>query len=240
MPAEWYSKSTSPTWQLIFAVVSAISVYRASTRGFRSPNQPPLSARYNESSAVIFLLVILPKVISLYVSIATLLHLIQAYYLFYDPDALSDICTHPAPLWLTLVGTIGSSLSWAGTELRVYCYKVLGEYFTFHLAVQEKQPLIKAGPYAYIRHPSYIGSVMQVLGMTLAHVLANPYSTCFGRHTFPHCEQVETALLIVFSSGPLLGILRRMKEEEQMMREKFGKEYVEWEKRTWRMVPFIY
>jgi len=220
--------------------VTAISAYRSVTRGFRSPHQPPPSAQYNESSGVILLLVKMPDAIAAYIALCSILHLAEAFYTFYDPATLSGICPHPAPLWLTLAGTLGSSVAWAGSELRVYCYKVLGEYFTFRLAVQEKQPLVTIGPYAYVRHPSYIGSVMLIFGATVAHILANPYSTCFGRHTFPHCEQVEVASLIILCLGPTLGLLRRMTEEEQMLKEKFGDEYVQWEKRTWRMIPYIY
>jgi protein-S-isoprenylcysteine O-methyltransferase Ste14 len=51
----------------------------------------------------------------------------------------------------------GICLMLAGIALRWYSVKVLGKYFTFDVAIHSGQTLIEAGPYRYIRHPSYSG-----------------------------------------------------------------------------------
>jgi protein-S-isoprenylcysteine O-methyltransferase len=44
----------------------------------------------------------------------------------------------------------------------------LGKYFTFNVAIHRDQTLIEAGPYRYIRHPSYSGALLTLLGFGLA------------------------------------------------------------------------
>jgi protein-S-isoprenylcysteine O-methyltransferase Ste14 len=55
--------------------------------------------------------------------------------------------------------------------LRWYSVAVLGKYFTFDVAIQRGQILVETGHYRYIRHPSYSGALLTVLGFGL--VLGN-------------------------------------------------------------------
>jgi len=55
-----------------------------------------------------------------------------------------------------------------GIGLRWYSATVLGKYFTFDVAVQSGQMLVEAGPYRYVRHPSYSGALLTLLGFGLA------------------------------------------------------------------------
>jgi protein-S-isoprenylcysteine O-methyltransferase len=47
---------------------------------------------------------------------------------------------------------IGSML--AGIGLRWYSVQILGQYFTFDVAIHGGQSLIESGPYRFVRHPS--------------------------------------------------------------------------------------
>jgi len=55
-----------------------------------------------------------------------------------------------------------------GIALRWRSAAVLGKYFTFDVAIQTGQILIEVGPYRYIRHPSYTGALLTLLGFGLA------------------------------------------------------------------------
>ena len=66
---------------------------------------------------------------------------------------------------------IGIAVMLAGTAFRWYSAALLGKYFTFDVAVQTGQVLIETGPYRYLRHPSYNGALLSLLGFGLA--LAN-------------------------------------------------------------------
>jgi protein-S-isoprenylcysteine O-methyltransferase len=62
----------------------------------------------------------------------------------------------------------GISMMLLGIALRWYSAAVLGKYFTFDVAIQSGQILIEAGPYRYIRHPSYSGALLTLFGFGLA------------------------------------------------------------------------
>ncbi|CAO1616587.1 unnamed protein product [Sympodiomycopsis kandeliae] len=61
-----------------------------------------------------------------------------------------------------------------GAGLRLYCFKVLGKYFTFALAVQDDQKVIKKGPYSLVRHPSYTGFLVESIGTLATGYITNP------------------------------------------------------------------
>jgi protein-S-isoprenylcysteine O-methyltransferase Ste14 len=56
----------------------------------------------------------------------------------------------------------------AGLVLRGWSIKVLGEYFTNTVMVSSDQPVIAAGPYRVLRHPSYAGVILAAIGVGLA------------------------------------------------------------------------
>lgn len=53
-----------------------------------------------------------------------------------------------------------------GGGLRVLCFKTLGKFFTFDLAVQRDQKVIQSGPYAFVRHPSYFAMLLHQAGQS--------------------------------------------------------------------------
>ena len=59
---------------------------------------------------------------------------------------------------------IGFGIVAAGTLLRLTCYRYLGTLFTFDLTLFPKHTLVTAGPYGFVRHPAYLGSLLVFLG----------------------------------------------------------------------------
>lgn len=59
----------------------------------------------------------------------------------------------------------GLVLLWCGMGLRLWSFQTLGRYFTFTVQTSRDQPVITAGPYRVIRHPSYAGILLAVLGL---------------------------------------------------------------------------
>ena len=62
----------------------------------------------------------------------------------------------------------GMALLVAGIGLRAWASRTLGRYFTFTVMVSSDQPVITAGPYRVLRHPSYTGILLAVIGDGLA------------------------------------------------------------------------
>ncbi len=71
------------------------------------------------------------------------------------------------PLNHLIVTVAGVMLTVAGMALRVWSVKVLGAFFSGHIEAQEDQSVVEHGPYRLIRHPGYLGSMLQAVGMAL-------------------------------------------------------------------------
>jgi protein-S-isoprenylcysteine O-methyltransferase Ste14 len=114
----------------------------------------------------------------------------------------------------------GICLMLAGVTFRWYSATVLGRYFTFDVAIHSGQTLIEAGPYRYIRHPSYSGALLTLLGFGL---------------TLGNWAGLVAAL---FCLGSAYGY--RIPIEESALADALGEPYKEYVSRTWRLVPFLF
>ena len=123
--------------------------------------------------------------------------------------------------WVRLpIFWIGCALLVIGTLFRWYSIRILGQYFTRDVAVRPGQQVIQSGPYRLIRHPSYAGGMLSMLGLGLA--LGN---------------WIGLALLVIL---PLAGYLYRMGVEEQALLDVIGEPYRDYMRRTRRLIPFVY
>jgi protein-S-isoprenylcysteine O-methyltransferase Ste14 len=114
---------------------------------------------------------------------------------------------------------IGVFLFAAGGALRIWPVFVLGRRFSGLVAIQPGHTLVTGGPYRIIRHPSYLGLLVNSLGWALA------FRSGVG--------VLLTALLI----PPLLA---RIRAEERLLRAQFGGEYDAYCGRTSRLIPGLY
>jgi protein-S-isoprenylcysteine O-methyltransferase Ste14 len=108
----------------------------------------------------------------------------------------------------------------AGILLRWYSASVLGKYFTFDVAIQCEQNLVEGGPYRYLRHPSYSGALLTLFGFGLA--LGNwaglaASLACLG---FAYAYRIPI--------------------EEAALTSALGEAYLQYKKRTWKLVPFLF
>ena len=115
---------------------------------------------------------------------------------------------------------LGLGLMLAGLAFRAYAIRQLGRYFTPEVAIQPGQRVMDQGLYRYLRHPSYTGTFITILGYGLA--LTNGLSL---------------AIMLVL---PGLAYTFRMRVEEAALSEAFGDEYRDYMRRTKRLIPFIY
>ena len=112
-----------------------------------------------------------------------------------------------------------SSSSPPGVALRIWPVFVLGRRFSGLVAIQPGHTLVTSGVYGVIRHPSYLGLLVNSLGWALA------FRSVVG--------VLLTALLI----PPLLA---RIRAEERLLRAQFGEEYDVYCNRTSRLIPWLY
>lgn len=120
--------------------------------------------------------------------------------------------------WWTLAVGIATAL--AGIALRSWAVWTLGTYFRREVTVEEGQPLIRSGPYRWVRHPAYAGNVITYTGIGLA----------LG-------SWVSAAILLV---AAFVGLIPRVRIEERALERNFGRDYAEYRVTTARLVPHVW
>jgi protein-S-isoprenylcysteine O-methyltransferase Ste14 len=106
-----------------------------------------------------------------------------------------------------------------GGALRIAPMFILGPRFSALVAIQEQHELVTDGLYGVIRHPSFLGAGLTILGWCL-----------------------------VFRSGPGLLLMpiavwlgvARIDAEEAFLAAEFGGRYAAYRRRTWRLIPWVY
>jgi protein-S-isoprenylcysteine O-methyltransferase Ste14 len=114
---------------------------------------------------------------------------------------------------------IGVALFAAGGVMRIWPVFVLGHRFSGLVAIQPGHKLVTSGVYGVIRHPSYLGLLVNSLGWALA------FRSGVG------------VLLTALTIPPLVA---RMRAEETLLRTQFGGEYDAYRRRTSRLIPGVY
>jgi protein-S-isoprenylcysteine O-methyltransferase Ste14 len=114
---------------------------------------------------------------------------------------------------------LGVVLFAAGGALRIWPVFVLGRRFSGLVAIQPGHTLVTRGIYSVIRHPSYLGLLVNSLGWALA------FRSGVG------------VLLTAFTIPPLIA---RIRAEERLLSAQFGDAYDAYRSRTSRLLPGIY
>lgn len=108
----------------------------------------------------------------------------------------------------------------SGMVLRFISIRTLGKLFTVDVTIRTDHKLKKDGVYRRIRHPAYSGSLLSFIGFGLS--LNNWLSLSF----------VTILITIAF--------LHRIKIEEKLLTDKFGADYLDYKRKTYRLIPWIY
>lgn len=116
---------------------------------------------------------------------------------------------------------IGLGVFWCGIGLRLWSFRTLGRYFTFTVQTSADQPVITAGPYRVVRHPSYAGVLLAAIGLSLL-LFAN----------WPSLLLVTAALFV--------GLGYRIRVEERALLIQLGDNYRRYASTRKRLVPFVW
>jgi protein-S-isoprenylcysteine O-methyltransferase Ste14 len=108
----------------------------------------------------------------------------------------------------------------AGLVLRGWAFKVLGQYFTHSVMVSADQPVIATGPYRAVRHPSYTGFLLAVVGIGLAAA---------------NWADLAGGLLLA-----LIPLLWRIHVEENALMSTLGDRYRAYAAQHKRLVPLVW
>jgi protein-S-isoprenylcysteine O-methyltransferase Ste14 len=115
---------------------------------------------------------------------------------------------------------IGIAIMIAGFALRFWAVAALGGSFRTTVETHPNQAVVDNGPYKRIRHPSYTGLLLLCVGDGIA--LQN---------------WLSLAAAIVL---PLVALLYRIHVEEGMLLSSMGEEYQDYQRRTKKLIPWIW
>lgn len=125
----------------------------------------------------------------------------------------------PVHLPAGLAAGLGLLLAVPGLALRVWSIATLGRFFRPIVSVADDQTVVRSGPYRLVRHPSYTGLLLLVLGVSLGGG--------------------DVVAAAVTTLGVTAGLLWRIRAEEAFLRRAFGAAWDEHAAATGRLVPRI-
>ena len=118
------------------------------------------------------------------------------------------------PKYIKIISTI---ILFLDTIIFYLSHKELSDNWSPFVEIKEKQKLIKTGIYQYIRHPMYLS--MWIFALFQGFVLSNIFIEIFGIITWSNLYFI------------------RISNEEKMMIDTFGNEYIKYIENTGRIFP---
>ena len=120
----------------------------------------------------------------------------------------------------TGLSVVGPIVMWTGLAVRIWAIVVLGKSFRTTVEVDTGQKVVDGGPYRWVRHPSYTGILLLMVGLGLVY------------GNWP-----ALAILLVLPAGVLI---HRIFVEETVLTEVLGRAYSAYAARTKRLVPGLW
>ena len=122
------------------------------------------------------------------------------------------------PVGRPLLFGAGLVLAAAGVGLRFYAIRTLGDFFRLRVTTSSAQTVVERGPYQLVRHPSYTGALMTVLGVLLSST-----------------NWLSLACFLV----AIPGFAYRIAVEENALANGLGQPYRDYMRRTKRLIPYL-
>jgi protein-S-isoprenylcysteine O-methyltransferase Ste14 len=114
---------------------------------------------------------------------------------------------------------IGIGVQLAGLATRAWSMRSLGSFYSRTLRVEDAQHVVDTGPYRWVRHPGYAGSLLVWLGFALAS---------------------RSVPAVVLVTGLFSAVYRRRIVAEEMLLRRDLSGYVTYTERTKRLVPHVW
>lgn len=118
----------------------------------------------------------------------------------------------------SVISTLGIIIVFIGIIIRGLSIKYLGKYFSRDVETRNNHTLIKEGLYKYIRHPAYLGNILQIIGFPL--ILNSYYS-------------------LILAAINVYLFLKRIEVEERFLEKELEK-YKEYQAETKKLIPYLW
>lgn len=139
--------------------------------------------------------------------------------LLFDKRLSSGFMERPFVPHTAIFSYLGLAFTATGIAFAIWGRFFLGGNWSSAVTVKKDHELVRAGPYALVRHPIYTGALLALLGTTI--VLR------------------ETRGLLAFGVA-ILALWLKSRREEMFMMEQFAAEYAQYKRKVKRLVPFVW
>jgi protein-S-isoprenylcysteine O-methyltransferase Ste14 len=119
--------------------------------------------------------------------------------------------------WLDIAGIL---LLMSGMAIRALAIVTLGRFFDATVTIRADHRVVRAGIYRRVRHPSYSGLLLAFLGLSLMFV-----------------NWLSTGIMFVLVCAALL---YRIRVEEAALVAALGRDYIEYQHSTKRLIPGLF
>jgi protein-S-isoprenylcysteine O-methyltransferase Ste14 len=120
---------------------------------------------------------------------------------------------------LPAIAWVGVFLGLCGVALRLWAVVVLRDRYTRTLLVQDEHSIERGGPYHWVRHPGYLGSLLCLNGIALA--------------------SGNLVTLVASMGATFAAYLYRIRVEDQMLVAAFGASYAQYRRETGALLPTL-
>jgi protein-S-isoprenylcysteine O-methyltransferase Ste14 len=152
---------------------------------------------------------------SFFVVIATSLVGVGAAFALAQGVPSADVSVARWPIFI-----VGLVIVLLGIALRQWSVLTLGRFFTVQVQVTSDQTVVDTGPYRWVRHPSYTAIIISFVGIGVA--LENWLS------------------LLVLIVVPTVGLVVRIRVEEEALLAALGEPYREFSATRARLIPNVW
>ncbi len=115
---------------------------------------------------------------------------------------------------------LGLAMIMLGMAFRFWAVATLRSFFSYTVQIKEGHHVIESGPYRFVRHPAYAGTLLTIAGVGFA------------------LQSWGAVLLIAVVFLAAFGY--RMQVEERALVDSLGEEYLSYAKRVKRIIPFVF
>jgi protein-S-isoprenylcysteine O-methyltransferase Ste14 len=132
-------------------------------------------------------------------------------------DAFARAAVALLPAWSFYLGVV---MMVSGIAIRLWAVSTLRSFFSYTVQIKEGHRVVQSGPYRFVRHPAYTGSLLTILGIAFA------------------LQSWGAALFMAVTFGITFGY--RIRVEEKVLTVSLGEAYASYSKRVKRLIPYVY
>ncbi|KAF9043395.1 hypothetical protein BJ165DRAFT_1484729 [Panaeolus papilionaceus] len=128
-----------------------------------------------------------------------------------------------------------------GGAIRISAINALGKFFRFQVGIQKDHHLITHGLYSVVRHPAYMGMQMTHIGSLLWNLTPGSWVRESGLLSSTLGTVLVAAYFGFIVCTFYMVTIARMKQEDKVIQQTFGKEWEEWARRVpYKVMPGVY